>query len=238
MPRILKSIKFEAGTTVAIQTEESPPEAESPFVSEDTTAASPEPVAAPEETQAEKDARTQIQLILDQASQQVESWKEEARKTGWQVGYEEGRRAAETELRDAVQCAGKVAESALGAKKKFLHGIEGEIGRLSVAIARKIMGRELTLDPEAVADVVARVIEESDVRQGCTIRVHPADHAILEPHWQAMAKLQQPDRTWDLVADKRVDRGGCVISVGGGTVDGQLNMQLAQVEKAFVGPGQ
>ena len=232
MPRILKSIRFESQSSVAIQAEEAPSELDCDVLEADKSAHEAE-MDAPEETQAEKDARSRIQLMLNQANQQVESWREEAHKTGWQAGFAEGRKAAEKEVQDALARARDVAESALTARTKFLQEAERDTGRLSVAIARRIMGRELTLDPEAVADVVARVIEESDVREGCTIRVHPADHAILEPHWEALAKLQQPDRTWDLVADKRIERGGCVISVAGGTVDGQLSAQLAQVEKAF-----
>jgi flagellar biosynthesis/type III secretory pathway protein FliH len=56
---------------------------------------------------------------------------------------------------------------------------------------------------------------------------------LLAPHWEAVAALQHPDKRWDLVADKQIERGGCLIESGGGTVDARLEKRLTQVERAF-----
>jgi flagellar biosynthesis/type III secretory pathway protein FliH len=45
--------------------------------------------------------------------------------------------------------------------------------------------------------------------------------------------MQHPDQKWRLVADKRVNRGGCLIEVSGGVIDAQLETQLTQVSAAF-----
>ena len=231
MSKILKSVNFEADQTVDIDTSLVWPDAALP-VSKEMSEAVLGAAVIPLDSPALREAQAHIQMLLDQAHLQIENWREEAHRVGWQAGYDEGHQAVENELHQELERARQLAESAVNAHQKYLYDGQREIGRLAVAIAKKIIGKELILEPTAVADIVFHTIEEADVKEG-SIRIHPADYEILQSHWQALTELQQPDRKWNLIADKHIDRGGCIIDIAGGTVDGQLSTQFAQIEKAL-----
>jgi len=171
--------------------------------------------------------------MLAQARNQVAAWREEARQAGRQAGYAEGRQAANQETAQLLERVRGLADAAVGAHAKFLRDSQLDIGRLAVAIAEKILGRELTLNPLTITDIVAEVIEVANVPGECRIRVNPQDYDLLKPHWDALASLQQPGHAWDLVGDKNIQRGGCMIEADGGTIDAQLATQLGQVAQTF-----
>jgi flagellar biosynthesis/type III secretory pathway protein FliH len=97
----------------------------------------------------------------------------------------------------------------------------------------KIIGKELTVNPKAVTDIVAQTIEAANVQGSGCIRVNPQDYEILGPLWDAIPSLQPSGRTWELVADKNITRGSCLIETNGGIIDARLETQLAQVSAAI-----
>lgn len=233
MSRVVKSAKIELDDYVPVGT---------PQFLGDTLVPVPEeaveqPALLPDPAVLLAEAQAQIEEMFGQAHAQIASWREQARQAGWQAGYDEGRQTAIAELSQTLVQVRIIAESAVEAHAKFLRDSQPEIGRLAIAIAEKILGRELTVNPSAITDIVAQVIEAAAVQDACRIHVNPHDYEILKPHWDAIASLQQPGRSWDLTADKNIERGGCVIETGGGTIDAQLSTQLRQIEQAFANLG-
>jgi flagellar biosynthesis/type III secretory pathway protein FliH len=112
--------------------------------------------------------------------------------------------------------------------------LEQQVVRLALAIAEKVVERELKEDPSLVVDVVRSAINEVQDATSVHVRVHPNDYALVEPHWQAMGRnsLGEPIA---LVADERVEQGGCLIETAIGHVDGQISTRLSQVTGLFEG---
>ncbi len=179
------------------------------------------------------EAQRHVEFMMQQAQLQVASWKEEAQRAGWEAGHLEGQNRAEAESAETLKQIQRIAESALEAKAQYLASIQAELGQLAVAIARKIIGRELSLNPKVISDIVGRSIKLAQIKGACRIRVNPTDYDLLAPMWEAIPSFQQPSQSWELTPDEHVDRGGCLIEVSGGTVDGQLDTQLAQITAAF-----
>lgn len=234
MSKILKSVHFESDQRVPVETARfRPAPAPAPAPGE---AGLIEPAEDGADSAALLDeAQAHVETMLSQAQVQVATWQEEARQEGWQAGYTEAQEAAETELAEALTSVRAAAQAAVEARQKFLRDSQVEIGRLAVAVAQKIIGKELTVNPSAVTDIVAQVIAGANMHASCRIRVNPADYEILKPHWDAIAPLQKTDRTWELVADQRISRGGCLIDAqsGDGTIDARLETQLQQIQSAF-----
>jgi flagellar biosynthesis/type III secretory pathway protein FliH len=101
---------------------------------------------------------------------------------------------------------------------------EPEIIRLAVQIAEKILARQLTLTPDAVADVVRSALQKVRARKSIVVRVHPEDVALVTG-LPATVKVR---------ADEGVARGGCVVETELGTLDARLASQLAAIERALV----
>jgi flagellar biosynthesis/type III secretory pathway protein FliH len=230
MSRVLKSVNFEPDQSFAVEARGLALAAPPDLSGVDMAVSAADPGVPPDPL---AEAQRHADMMLNQARTEAAAWQEEAQLTGWQVGYAEGRQAAQAELAAALTTARDLAQSAVEARAEFLRESRAEIGRLAVAIAEKIIGKELAVNPSAVTEIVAQVIDAAGVQGACRTRVNPFDYEILKPHWDAVAALQRSGCTWDLVADKRISRGGCLVEAGGGTLDARLEVQLAQVQAAF-----
>jgi flagellar assembly protein FliH len=242
MSRILKSVHFVARNSITLDNSQLdvPPLAN--FNPDESLAPDPD-FGSTDDTEAPshdvisvtmlREAQEHVELMLNQAQVQVTTWQEEARREGWEAGYAEARQAIEAELSDVLASARHLAEAAVEAHDRFLRDNQTELGGLAVAVAEKIIGKELTLNPKAITDIVATAIKAANIRGACLIRVNPKDYEIIEPYWSAIPSLQPPGHLWELIPDPRVNPGGCLIEVGGGTIDAQLETQLEQAALAL-----
>ncbi|MEW5958624.1 MAG: FliH/SctL family protein [Chloroflexota bacterium] len=232
MPRkILKSVNFEAecvAVEVVSLAPDSPPIAETNNVDPASNADSSVDIEA-----ALAAAQEQTEIMLNQAQAQIAVWQEQAHQQGWEEGYAEGYQAIQAEMNETLSMAQALAQAALEAKTQFLCDNQGKIGELAIAIAKKIIGKELMVNQKAISDIVGRAIEAANIHGACTIRVNPHDFEILKPLWDAIPSMQHPSQKWELVVDKHVSSGGCLIVVGGGVVDAQLETQLSRIASAF-----
>jgi flagellar biosynthesis/type III secretory pathway protein FliH len=73
-----------------------------------------------------------------------------------------------------------------------------------------------------VAEVLKRVREERELR----IHVNPQDLPLLRTAEPGIA-ASLPGRNFTLVADARVEAGGCIVESKLGSLDGRLEVQLA-----------
>lgn len=198
----------------------------------------PQPVL-PKDPRAEatailESAKTEAEQLLAQAKNDVDKIYADAKKEGWETGYAEGKTASEATLEALVTDIQKVAESTLSAHNKLLAQSKADMGVIALAATKKILTESLEMQPDIIAEIVAEVIEAASIHGECYVRVNPKDFAILQPHWKAVAHLQQPDSTWELIPDKRISKGGCMIDIEGGTIDARLQTKISQIEAALL----
>lgn len=179
------------------------------------------------------EAQQKAEAILQQAQAQIADWQEEARQQGWEAGYSAGQEAAREESRQTLVTINQALVTAEMAKDEFIASIQDSIGELAVDIAEKIIGKEITQNSQAVTNIVGKVLEAANVHGACTIRVNPLDYEILGPLWDTIPSMQSPTQKWEMVPDKRIEQGGCIIEANGGIIDAQLGTQLKQIKKSF-----
>jgi len=111
-------------------------------------------------------------------------------RTAYQKGLQEGQEAAtrDTEARlDAMQ--GRLArtiEELSGLRPRFRHEAEEDVVALSLAIARRVLHRELTMDPDALLGLVKAALEKMEAREVHRVRVRPEDaprYSIISKRW-------------------------------------------------------
>jgi flagellar biosynthesis/type III secretory pathway protein FliH len=161
-----------------------------------------------------------------------EAIKAEAWSEGFQHGYEEGKRLAAEEQRDATIRLGALLHDIVADNEGFVRGMESDIVELVLGIAEKIVGREVRTDPQIVVNVVRSALNEIHDATEVRIRAHPDDVTILEPRWQEMLPRRVAERS-ELIADELVERGGVVIETQIGYVDSQIKTRLQQVINTF-----
>ncbi len=236
-PGILKSVKIERDKTHAVQIR-TPQPVRPASNSADTGNGGDIGAVPPAETSPQvqallNEAQAHVEMMLNQAQTQADSLKEDAKKRGYEAGYGTGKEAAQQELMEQAAQLKQLAEAAAAEINDYLEKSQTEISHLAVAIAEKIITRELTINPKIIAEIVGNAIKSANITGSCRIRVHPDDHELLMPLWDPIPSLQPSERKWDLVSDQYVRKGGCIIEVDGGIIDAQIDTQLAQVQQAI-----
>jgi flagellar assembly protein FliH len=158
---------------------------------------------------------------------------EEQLKQARELGYREGQAAAA----EAARAATDAAISQLGSAIRELAGYRGRLRRdaerdlvgLSIAITRRILRREVNLDPEALLGVVKAALEKLDAREVCRIRLHPDDVGLLGRRMESVGL----GRNVELVADSSIARGGVVVETTRGALDATLEGQLQEIERGL-----
>jgi flagellar assembly protein FliH len=117
----------------------------------------------------------------------------------------------------------------------FSEGQE-EMVQLSLAIARKIVKREVSLDPDMVRRSVRSALEFLNDKSFMRVLVHPNDMKNLEQYLPELAEDKKIQR-FELAEDNCVGPGGCILESGFGrinaTIEGQLDELKTEIEDLF-----
>lgn len=161
--------------------------------------------------------------------QEAERGAAEARQSGFQEGEAAGRRAAEMELRPVLERLAKSIEELAGLRPAAAAHAETGLLKLATAIARRILRREISVDPQAVESLVRMALERVRAEDVLRVRVHPEHAALLK------AALDRLPGARDIAVqpDAQLDRGGVVLETGRGNLDASIETQLAEIERGL-----
>ncbi|QDU94586.1 FliH/SctL family protein [Lignipirellula cremea] len=105
---------------------------------------------------------------------------------------------------------------------------------LAVAIAERVIRRELAAQPQITLDLVQEALELASGVGKVRIRLHPQDHQALGAEVQSLAAAFQKISSAEVVADPKIERGGCVLQTDFGEIDQQIPTQLARLKQELV----
>jgi type III secretion protein L len=163
-------------------------------------------------------AQGEAEEIIRKAIEQ----REKEKKDGFQEGYQEGL-AQVTEL--LVKARTEYEQMLRTGSKDMLE--------LSFKIAEKIIGKQLELDKSIIMDIVAQALQTVRQSKQITVRVNPEDSKALKATKEELLELLGHGRVIDVVEDKKVEKGGCIIESEVGIVDAQLSKQLDRLKKVL-----
>ncbi|MFL6665442.1 MAG: FliH/SctL family protein [Rhizobacter sp.] len=151
---------------------------------------------------------------------------EDARAAGHTAGVEAGRAEWQERIAELDRAIGAVRNGF----ETGIAGAEDVIVEIAFEAIAKILG---TAAPtrEGVLGIVRETLAAVREREGLVLRLAPGDVAVVEaarPQLQKGAKLP----TLQIVADDRVELGGCLVETAGGGLDGRLETQLGRLRDA------
>jgi type III secretion protein L len=176
------------------------------------------------------DARLRAKQIIEDAMAEAEKIRasaEEYRKEQGEKGFEKG-------YQDGLAQATEILLRAREEYARLLHGAEAQMVKLAIKVARKIIGREFKVNPRTILDVVSQAISAVRQQSEIIIRVNPSDLEVLVKNKEKLIGVLGRAKDLDIRGDKSVKRGGCVIDSEIGTIDAQLDTQLAMIEKILL----
>lgn len=115
-------------------------------------------------------------------------------------------------------------------KQRYLAESEDQLVRLAVAVARRILYREIQVDTEALFGLIHAATQRSELRELNRIMLNPKDHQALLPH---LERLQLPPRV-EILSDPALERGALLLESTSGILDASIQAQLDEVERGFI----
>lgn len=184
----------------------------------------------------EEGARERARKEAARAAQDVEARlgeaREEGRREGLAEGTARGRQEAEARVREAVQLVEKVASRLSAEREAVLANAEEDLLRLAIAVASRVVRREVSADREVVVRILGDALRRASPLEDVVVRLHPADYRMLREAPGLLAGLSEI-RHFELVEDRRVGQGGCLIETGSGAIDARLETALEEIERAL-----
>jgi flagellar assembly protein FliH len=150
-------------------------------------------------------------------------------------GYEQGERAG-------LEAAGKRGEAMLrrlsdtlteltALRASMIRQTESQIVELALAIARRVVLREVTLDHNLLIAIVRVALDRLGESARVTVRLHPEEYEATGA--ARIAEFSGTDVTF--VADARVGRGGCRVESEMGMLDAGVEAQIQEIARALLG---
>lgn len=181
-----------------------------------------------------KKANEDFEAMINSGHEQVRQIHEEAYSKGREEGYQEGLQIAEEDSRTKLLEAEKLVEKAWQERREIVDGSENEILQLAMAVARKVVSEEITLNSECVVGIVKKAVQKATDRQELTIRVNPDNLDLTLNAEEKILKFAPGIRKLRVTADPAVSTGGCVVETPNETVDARIERQLDEIEQALV----
>ena len=156
------------------------------------------------------------------------------REAGYAAGLEEGR----SRVAAAEAALAAVARELDAAARSHREHVERLAAELAVALAEKVVGTTLYIRPELVVDVVATALRGLQDRGRVVVEVSPEDLELVKGAIAGIAESEGLARV-DVVPERRVDRGGCLVHTDEAEIDATATAQLAraaEIVRDAIGP--
>jgi flagellar assembly protein FliH len=144
-------------------------------------------------------------------------------------GFHEGETAGRAAVDAAVQKLAHSVESLATARARARREAEDDLLRLALAIARRILHRELTVDPEAVAGLIRAALDKIQSQEIHRVRVHPD---LEQPVRQALERMAA-GRNVQVAADRGREFGDVVFETARGSLDASVETQLQEIGRGL-----
>ena len=122
---------------------------------------------------------------------------------------------------------------AINERRKLIEDTEPALANLSIGIAEKIIGLEVSTNNDVIMGVVKEALADMKDREEVRIRVNPDDYHIVNNDRSSLMRMVEGLKDFDLSVDSKVTRGGCIIETNLGNIDARLETQLAAITTAF-----
>lgn len=155
---------------------------------------------------------------------QAEEYRQRGFEEGYQAGFEEGKQELTATILDLNRQN----------QERFKH-YEPELVKLAMRIAEKIIGEQVKISPETVVGIVSKALGNVRHQRDIYVRVNPDDYDTIMQHKPVLLERLSRAQDIDIRPDANIAAGSCRIESEIGTIDANLQNQLAAIERALLG---
>lgn len=175
-------------------------------------------------------AQEESEALVLRATEESES----IRETAYREGYEAGMHQLDADRLELAENFSNLESEVENQVAEFWTNIEPELLKLSVEIAGKVVRQKIDENEEFVLTTVKAGLKQLRDRQELKIHVNPDDYKLLRERREDVQSSCDGIRSVEVIDDRRVEKGGCLIESGNGHLDGRIETQLGEVEHTLL----
>jgi flagellar assembly protein FliH len=176
------------------------------------------------------DSHERFAAQVAQLEQQHRQGLEEAHAAGMRDGEASGRNCAVAELQPVIERLSRTIDELSQLRARFRKDAEADMVKLSLAIARRVLRRELAVDPEALHGLVMAALEKLQGQELCRVKVHPSHAALVTSSLQRTVT----GNAIEVIPDASCEPGTVIFETQRGNLDASVDSQLREIERGLV----
>jgi flagellar assembly protein FliH len=151
----------------------------------------------------------------------------EAHDAGLREGEAAGRRRAAAEYQAAIERTAQSIKELAGLRARLRHEAEGDLVQLALAIARRILRRELAVDPDALRGLAVAALAKLRSQEIVRVKVHASQVNLLT------ACLRDSGDRIQVSGDPSCEPGTLVFETQSGGLDASVETQLEEIGRGL-----
>ncbi|MES9990000.1 MAG: FliH/SctL family protein [Candidatus Thiodiazotropha endolucinida] len=175
---------------------------------------------------------TQTEAELERLRGDIDELRQDAADAGRESGYQAGREEGRAELTRQAAHLGELVDQITRAHQERLLAAEEEIVEVVFASVAKILGETL-VGADAVIAVVRQSIKQLVTRDRLAIHLSAEDKRLLDE-----AAVEKDEALFgngvEIIADERIELGGCLLQSMTGGLDARLEVQMQQLRECLL----
>jgi flagellar assembly protein FliH len=169
--------------------------------------------------------------LLQEATAEAERIRAQARAEGYAAGLTEGREAGAEQARQAAEALDGALVELARRSEELLAAAEADAVELALQLAAKIVSGTVEVQPRRVLDVVAGALRRLTERREVVVLVAPEDLELVSERIEELQAHAGGIERCELLADRRVGRGGAIVRTRESEVDAKVATQLERARE-------
>lgn len=166
-------------------------------------------------------------------SDRIAAVERDAFQKGFEAGKSSGLEMAEKKIEAILDRFGESIEQLGAARGEVIHETRKDVLRLAVAIAQKLVKREIHMDQDILLTLVQVALNKINESAPVTVYLNFEDHAYIQKALEAKPQVFG-ERELILKVKDGLKRGDCTFESPYGNIDARLSEQFNRVEQGLL----
>jgi len=178
-------------------------------------------------------AREKAERIIQEAMMKVEEEREIVLEQAKKNGFEEGYNEAVKQCEDLISEAGIIKQQAFEEYNNLMFSSEQEILSIVFDIAKKVIGHEVNAGKDDILFIIKEAIEACTHKDYILLKVCEDDYEIIIKSKNKLLAMVKGVGEVEIKIDHSLEKGSCLLETPFGAVDGSVKTKIEQIEKVF-----
>lgn len=170
--------------------------------------------------------RIDERTLISRAQEEAQSIREIAAREGYKNGL--------LEAQNEIDILNSSLKEFMNFKNEIYEEMSSHVLEISLAIAKKIIKKEVELSNDVLKAVMGEVFSElSNTDEKITVKVNPDDVEFARVSIPEILDDTQTDAKINVIGDEYIEKGSCTVMASNGVIDANFTTQLAIIQNAF-----